>query len=334
MRVSMAGRDVRVLSFHAGYRCRHSGVCCTSNWPIPVEADRLAAIQAAFASGRLRRTGDSSAPAFVTSADAPSETPALLGTRNGRCVFHESDRCAIHTALGHDALPLACRQFPRASVIDPRGVSVTLSHYCPTAAHLLTRDGDVDSADPIVINPPSFPATGEYVGLDARTAWPPLLRSDLLMDWESWWEIERRAVALFLRNEDVDASLATLRGAVREIAQWAPGDGTLMKRVAHAFETAAPVAALNPDSLVADALARVPEPFQQQARWPSRVATDELTARRFLAAHAFASWAIHTREGLSGWLKSLETARAFLTAGAGVSHTDLVLRHLTDTGNG
>jgi len=29
---------VHVLGFHASYRCRHAGVCCTSGWAIPVEA--------------------------------------------------------------------------------------------------------------------------------------------------------------------------------------------------------------------------------------------------------------------------------------------------------
>jgi hypothetical protein len=52
--------------------------------------------------------------------------------------------------------------------------------------------------------------------------------------------------------------------------------------------------------------------------------------RRFLAAHAFANWAIHLGSGLESWLVSIETANAFLQAGAGVRHADLVLRHLTD----
>lgn len=86
-------------------------------------------------------------------------------------------------ALGHDALPLACRQFPRVTVLDPRGASVTLSHYCPTAAGLLKDDGPVA----IEINGATFPPGGEYVGLDAQDALPPLLCRDVLMDWESWW---------------------------------------------------------------------------------------------------------------------------------------------------
>src|SRR4051794_29381476 len=116
---------VRSLSFHATYRCRHAGACCTSNWPIPVEADRLVRLHAAVASGRLRPANSRPAAQqpddrwFVVSPAAPEETPAILATTNHRCVFFdESDGggCLVHRALGHDALPLACRQFPRVVV--------------------------------------------------------------------------------------------------------------------------------------------------------------------------------------------------------------------------
>src|SRR5262245_11543308 len=182
---------VRVLSFHAPYRCQHAGACCTSNWPIPIEADRLIAARAALATGRLRPTLIDP-PAFDSPAHAPAEAPVLLGRDGHRCVFYDSGsvdgagRCRIHGALGHDALPLACRQFPRVSVHDPRGVSVTLSHYCPTAAALL----DSQDALAVLTNASAFPPTGEYIGLDATAGLPPLLRPDMLMDWESWWEWE------------------------------------------------------------------------------------------------------------------------------------------------
>ncbi len=91
-----------------------------------------------MASDVLRTVAVDRAPFIERPAHDTTEAPALLATAHGRCVFHDpAGRCAIHSALGHDALPVACRQFPRVSVTDPRGVSVTLSHYCPTAAALL-----------------------------------------------------------------------------------------------------------------------------------------------------------------------------------------------------
>jgi Fe-S-cluster containining protein len=137
---------VRVLSLHAPYRCRHAGACCTSNWPIPIEADRLSSIRAALATGRLQPAVGDRESAVRVAPDAPAETPAILGRADHDCVFYDrspaaaAGRCRIQSVLGHEGLPLACRQFPRVSVHDPRGVSVTLSHYCPTAAGLLTAD--------------------------------------------------------------------------------------------------------------------------------------------------------------------------------------------------
>ena len=72
-----------------------------------------------------------------------------------------------------------------------------------------------------------------------------------------------------------------------------------------------------------------PEPRAEQAFYIVPLVAD-LTSRRFLSAHAFANWAIHLGSGLESWLLSIETANAFLQAGAGVRHADLVLRHLTN----
>src|SRR5262245_50829867 len=113
---------VRSLSFHATYACRHSGACCTADWPIPIEADRLVRLQSALASGLLRAVSDGSTPLVATHSwpnaslahEFRSDTPAVLGRHGHACVFFDEDGgrlCRIHSALGHHALPLACRQF-------------------------------------------------------------------------------------------------------------------------------------------------------------------------------------------------------------------------------
>lgn len=122
----------------------------------------------------------------------------------------------MHGQLGRQALPSACRQFPRVVTLTPRGVSVTLSHYCPTAVDLLIpgssdgrgRGGSTGRDDPrsavrIVVDPPAFPASWPFEGPDARTALPPLLRPGVLMTWaahgrwdDSGWEWELVADAV------------------------------------------------------------------------------------------------------------------------------------------
>jgi Fe-S-cluster containining protein len=326
-------REVRVLSFHAEYRCRHSGACCTASWPIPVESDRLARLHAALATGALRPAMSGGPWPLQIAADAPPETPALLAVHQGRCVFHHAaGSCAIHTALGHDALPLACRQFPRVCVSDPRGVSVTLSHYCPTAAALLERNPD--AAASILTNVERFPPQAEYVGLDATHALPPLLRPGMLMDWESWWTVERLSVDVLLnRGRQAGDAIAMVRGAVDGIVHWSPGPERLINRVSKAFDT--PASAGPPDTaqLLARAERSVPDGLRDQFSWTTTEVVSDLIARRFLAAHAFANWAIHLGTGLDSWIQSIETAYAFLQSGAGVRHTDLVLRHLKDYEN-
>lgn len=348
-RILEAMTDVRVLSFHAGYRCANAGACCTSNWPIPVEADRHELLRAAIASGALRTVADDPAPFIEHAAAETAETPALLATSHGRCVFHDpAGRCAIHSALGHDALPLACRQFPRVSVIDPRGVSVTLSHYCPTAAALLadTNDGPAHRSAKreggndrerqfILLNSPGFPPHGEYVGLDARTALPPLMRPGMLLDWESWWKIEQLGVETLLTGGDSpEEALGLIRGAVHALLLWRPEDGHLIDAAHRVFREAGAERIPGPRALIASTLEAIPDEWRTVARWDiasgNSGVPDDLELRRFLAAHAFADWTIHLGGGLMAWVRSIETALAFIEAGAGVRQTDLILRHLID----
>lgn len=288
-----------------------------------------------MASGSLR-TIDGQSP---TVGDAePAETPPMLRVAGGRCVFYTGDAtgsCAVQHALGHDALPLACRQFPRVTVLDPRGASVTLSHYCPTAAGLLKDDGPVA----IEINGATFPPGGEYVGLDAQDALPPLLCRDVLMDWESWWALEAAAVGLLANGRGSPAeSLARLASVVTDLQTWRPDGEPLIDRVRDACIRAASShvvgTAFTPamrDQEIARVLGAMPEDVRPSGTpvIGTSVTSDDV-ARRFLAAHAFANWAIHLGDGLRAWLRSIETASLLLDAGLDVRTADLWLRHLAD----
>jgi len=165
----------------------------------------------------------------------------------GECVFLDPRRarsgsCTVHRDLGETALPSACRHFPRVVTLTPLGVSVTLSHYCPTAAGLLlvtprssVTPGDEESAgspnthDPalrIVEAPPAFPAEWPWEGLDAREALPPLLRPGVLMDWPSLERWERFAVSV-LAEEDrsPEAALDVLAAAAEKARRWTSPHG-------------------------------------------------------------------------------------------------------------
>ena len=333
---------------HASYACRESGACCTSGWPIPIEADRLAAVERAIAAGAIEWPPGAS-PGLkprgaVASRWSPGPSgpgrheslPTILPVVGDACVFHRSTgaaRCALHRGLGHAALPLACRQFPRVVVVDPRGVSITLSHYCPTAASML----DAGGAIAIVTNARAFPADGEYVGLDVRDGLPPALRPDMLMDWDAWWRFEQLAVTLLTSHADPAETLARLAVAVEHVRDWSPADGPLETRVRAAFDAAGtgppPRHPSLPGVVCEDVLAAVPLEFRANAAAalgrggprPSRRAH-----AAFLAAHAFASWTPHLGEGLRTWLHGIEAAHALVMSGVGVREVDLVLRHLAD----
>jgi len=325
----------RSLSIHARYRCQHRGACCTSDWPIPVEADRLVRLQAALASGALRLERTADVDVFIESAEAPVETPAIIGTVDRRCVFydHAGQRCAVHRALGHEALPLACRQFPRVTLHDPRGVAITLSHYCPTAASWLDNDAPVT----IVADPPAFPAAGEYVGLDATSSLPPLLRPDVLMDWNSWWEWERLSVQLLTADEPAEKAISRLGIAVEHARAWRPNDRPLAEQVRDSFDRArqsdAPPVHWSDRELAhrrAEMLSAMPPDMTESAVIILRASSTSGAVSRLLAAHAFANWTAHLGRGLRTWLRSVEAPLVLIQSGMDVRTVDLWLRHLVD----
>jgi Fe-S-cluster containining protein len=326
---------VRVLSFHRAYACRDSGVCCSSSWPIPVESDRLIPLRQALIQGGLSPASGSSDAAVIQVSDAPPETPAVLGVADGRCVFYdarERHHCRIQHALGHAALPLACRQFPRVTVRTPTAVSVTLSHYCPTAAELLATTEPVS----IVTNTTGFPDGGEYIGLDARDSLPPLLCADVLMDWDSWNEWERRSVDLLCSvAETPNEGLARLHTAVESARRWRPGTTPLSAAIDSAFDRARHAFSQyerDDERRVAEVMSAIPLERRRDASLSgqSRRASPDIE-KRFLAAHAFASWTAYLGRGLRSWFRGVEAASALLAAGCDAGQADLLLRHLADT---
>ena len=132
------------LNFHLAYACRHTGMCCRSGWPIPIEPERAV---------------------LIRKGEWLEEGGVLPRNGQGACVFHDG-RCTVY-----EHRPMSCVHFPYVCLIDARGVHVTLSHYCPTAASLLfEHDGPIE----IVEGPSPVPELDIPEGLDARESLPPL----------------------------------------------------------------------------------------------------------------------------------------------------------------
>jgi Fe-S-cluster containining protein len=225
------GTRIYSLSIHADYRCRHAGACCTSGWPIPVERPTAERLTGLIRTGRLvmptRTTGarHSAAPVpFIPVAEAPADTPVVAAVRgDGACAFYEADTglCAIHRQAGASLLPVACQQFPRVSLLDGRGLFVTVSHYCPTAARLVFRD---DVALGIVEAPAGFQGDFDYDPLDARDALPPLLSPQVLLDAATFGRWEREVVGIFGRDDlGPEEALRLVAAFTEALRTWKPG---------------------------------------------------------------------------------------------------------------
>ncbi len=215
------------LRMHAAYRCRHAGACCRADWEIPAETHVLSAVDLSD----LRR----SAAGRALMAGLVGAAEVFVPRRSDRvCMFFEpraSGSCAIHREAGEDALPSACRHFPREVRVDARGTCVSLSHFCPTAAGLLQTADALEVVEAV----PPLRIGGPIEGLDARDALPPLVRPGMLGDLEGYAAWEAEGLAAFARadltaGEALDC-VEALTGIVRE---WRPGASALRDAVAGA----------------------------------------------------------------------------------------------------
>ena len=351
-------RRIRALSLHAQYRCAHSGQCCRAGWPIPVESHVLPVLRQSLAEATVMpaRPGPS-----LTWPDASlASAPAVLGRDpRGVCVFFDEGQregaCRVHRHAGVQALPTSCRQFPRIARHDARGVDVSLSHWCPTALAALELDVPVS----IVESPPAFADAGTYEGLDARTAWPPLLRPDCLFDDDAYDALERHTSA-WLTDDHVTpwVALGALSRWWEHLRAWRGSSGPLVALVEQGAadipshtQASWDVPALRP--VLRGALhATVPAALRAQLARPhidelelDDVFVHEADARRlagrYLVARFFGSWLAYQGEGLRSQLAGLCMALTTLEDGmaaasgaaldrvrTGIRAADLAMLHL------
>ncbi len=321
---------VYALSIHADYRCQHSGVCCSSDWDVPVELPVYRRLAAALTSGSVRPAADADGggAVLIVEDDLPDDAAAMLArTTGGDCVFYQggSRLCVVHRALGEARLPATCRHFPRLAVCDKRGTFISLTHYCPTAAATLFRD---DVPIEIVEAPPAFPPA-DYEGLLVEPdAWPPLLHPKMLMDDAAYDAWERHMVSRCADETlSPDGVVATLQRDAVVLRRYTPGAGSLIDAVAAlpADAVAAPVhEALGPSlALFTEVMRAVPDDMKPEPD-EDRLADVYLVAvapqwtqwdaplRRYLATKAFASWTAYQGRGLLTVVRGLEVALALV----------------------
>ena len=251
--------------------------------------------------------------------------------RAGDCVFYDRSsggRCIVHRNLGVEALPSACRHFPRKVLLDARGTLISLSHFCPTAAATVLSPAPLS----IVEAHPPLRLESAMEGLDASDALPPLLRPGLLCDIEGYDAWERAAIATFARGDrSYDACLGEIAAATSTIYGWKPGREPLATRVARAFaETGngSPDLTANHDGAIARVRSltqgRVEDDLAPIADFDEtwdRLALPhpdwfERGMKNYLAARLFANWIAYQGRGLHSiveWLRtSAEVVRHFL----------------------
>lgn len=280
-------------------------------------------------------------PAGVTGAlfVTPAGTLETLVARkpDGTCVFFEADAgrlCAVHREAGEEALPSACRHFPREILVDRRGTLVSLSHFCPTAAALLLVPDALDVVEAV----PPLRIDGPIEGLDATDVMAPLVRPGLLSDLKGYDAWERACLATLARADlPAERALDLITAATEEVREWRPGEGALAAKVAEAFRAAALADSLSSRGPQAPRHT-VDVPFRASGRFPELCARHfpsgagpvegfdqawdwfvephlsriDWPMRNYLASRLFANWIAYQGRGLRTIVEWLRTCLAVL----------------------
>jgi hypothetical protein len=286
------------------------------------------------------------APMFLKAKTHESESGWTIARETtGDCVFFNrngSRLCAIHEAAGVDALPTACRHFPRVVLRDGRGILISLSHFCPTAAALLfapTPLAVVDADDRLRLEEP-------IEGLDGRDALPPLVRPGLLCDLEGYDAWERACIATFAQGDlGWQEALDHVAAATERVRRWEPGRCSLRSQVEDAFARARHEHYTDPhahsralENVRAFTDTAVSQNPHGEAFGPlseSLSPSDELldrAMRNYLAARVFGNWISYQGRGLRSIVEWLRTCAAAVrhsamgryTAGAGATGRDFL----------
>jgi Fe-S-cluster containining protein len=345
------------LTVHAGYRCRHTGECCR-NWTVAAEPH----VRATVETRQIRRSGFAGA-LFVPAANQEDRF-SVARDADGSCAFFDGDRgrlCVIHESAGPEALPTACRHFPRMILRDARGIFISLSHFCPTAAAMLL---DADPLDVVEAGPPLL-LQEPMEGMNALGALPPLVRPGVLSDLEGYAAWERACLAVFARPDvGSQEALDHVADATERVRGWRPGTCSLREQVHTAFREARHERGADP--LAHDRALRTLRSLSSgdarddlrnidtfDEHWRRLVGPSpeqfERAMKNFLAARVFGNWIAYQGRGLRSiveWLRAcaaavrhhtVRHALARQSAPAGrelveaFRTSDLLLLHVIDT---
>jgi hypothetical protein len=348
------------LDVHVRYQCQHSGACCDS-WSVPAEP---ATVEIVTASGVRRRGAEG--PLFLPSVGAGGAQSWMVARDPaGGCVFFDWNArgsCVIHRDVGMEALPAACRHFPRIVLHDSRGTLISLSHFCPTAAAMLLNRADLS----IVEARPPLRLASAMEGLDAADALPPLLRPGLLSDIEAYDAWERAGIATFACSAaGYTACLDRVASATEFIRRWDPTQGALLGRVRSAFADEISRGGDFSQSSAIDRVARLTagsagedlSPLQNfEEAWVQTISEADVEwfergMKNYLAARLFGNWIAYQSQGLRSIVEWLRTCAAVVrhflvrrVLGSGLPATpqdfieavraaDLLLLHVLDSGS-
>jgi hypothetical protein len=306
---------------------------------------------------RLLRDALAAGRVASTATEAFQDGELLGRLPQGECGFHGlvdgGSGCRVEAAIGWEGLAHSCRQFPRLLLADAQGWHQSLSVWCGTAAALVVNDDrplpNFLSFDHILTDP-----RVHVEGLDARAAWPPLLRPGVLAGLDGYDAWERAVLTQYLARVGQGVSLSSALLAIVDFTEavraWSAPDEALPALILARSQPSgamawAPEGPFDDDAsfISFDLIERIPTAWRP-AHWPDGLtdpthddrpltrARAEFALCRYLGTRLVASWVAYQGGGLRSVAASVMACYALaVEALASRAEHAPTIGHMTDS---
>lgn len=158
------------------YDCSLCGQCCKT-WIVTVDSDTSRKLKRTWFYRKLKKKY----PGLEIIGKDPSGKTGVIAKIDNECIMLEDNLCQIHSNLGSQSKPFACRMFPFIFRETPLGVHVGVSYHCPRVRQ--------NEGIPLKEHAPEILAlvkTGHF----EKPSETLQLTSNLAVDWDGYFFIE------------------------------------------------------------------------------------------------------------------------------------------------
>lgn len=190
------------------WTCGGCGACCRGYSFGPVSEEIIRGLEEADIGSHWPLAAEQ---AWYQRQDGPTGEAFYLAKVDDHCIFLRDDNlCAVHAALGPEAKPAFCREFPFHLVEDKRGMTAVIRADCKSWHE------SFDSAEEVAAAGAEVAAMKRVVPLREFKAEQVQVLPGISVPMDRWLDLEDSIAAELVAVRDPSAHVAHIRGLLAD----------------------------------------------------------------------------------------------------------------------